>query len=166
MELNTSERRINQEVLEIFENAKLKHVIEEVTKSYRFQLIKLADAAKYLGPTGFKEMVEALEPFLKKIEEGRIKDGKTSGNDYIVINQDEPYINEIIKVLATNGHWDGKVLEECGWCGTETNELSGPHMMDFVPGEKMCRGCWNHDRETYLGSVGTDIGEFKPIGSN
>ena len=165
MELNTSERRINQEVKEIFENAKLKHAIEEVTKSYRYQLIKLADAAEYLGPTGFKEMVEALDPFLKKIEEGRVKDGKSSGNDYIVINHDEPYINDIIKVLAANGHWDGEVLEECGWCGTETTEFSGPHSFDYVPGEKMCRGCWEHDRDMYLGSLGTDIGEFKPIRS-
>ncbi|MFJ8102811.1 hypothetical protein [Lysinibacillus sp. NPDC096212] len=165
MELNTSERRINQEVLEVFENAKLKYAIEEVTKSYRYQLIKLADAAEHLGPTGFKAMVEALEPFLEKIEEGRINGGKTSGNDYIVINRDEPYINEIIKILANNGHWDGEVLGECGWCGTETHELSGPHLLDFVPGESMCRSCWDFDRESYLGSLGTDIGEFKPRGS-
>lgn len=52
---------------------------------------------------------------------------------------------------------------ECGWCGEVVAELSGPHMMDFVPGEKMCRVCWNHDRETYLDSTGQDIGEFKPI---
>lgn len=54
---------------------------------------------------------------------------------------------------------------ECGWCGEIATELSGPHLMDFVPGEKMCKKCWEHDREMYLGSVGTDIGEFKPRGS-
>lgn len=112
MELNTSESRINQEVKEIFENEKLKYAIEEVTKSYRYQIIKLADAAEYLGPAGFKKMVEALDPFLKKIEEGRVKDGKSSGNDYIVINHDELYINDIIKVLAANGHWNGEVPGE------------------------------------------------------
>lgn len=105
MELNTSERHINREVVDILEKAKLKHAIEELTKSYRYQIIKLADAAEYLGPTGFKALVEVLEPFLEKIEQGRLKDGKTIGNDYIVINQDEPYINEIIEVMKRHGHW-------------------------------------------------------------
>ena len=105
MEFNTSERRINQDVIDIFETAKLKYAIEELTKSYRYQIIKLADAADYLGPKGFKEMIDALEPFLERIEKGRMKDGKTSGNDYVVINQDEPYINEIIEVMKRHGHW-------------------------------------------------------------
>lgn len=51
---------------------------------------------------------------------------------------------------------------ECGWCGRVAKELSYPHMMDFAPGQKMCRGCWSVDRETYLGSMGEDIGEFVP----
>ena len=36
-------------------------------------------------------------------------------------------------------------------------------MFDFVPGEKMCRNCWEHDRKTYLGSYGEDIGEFEAV---
>lgn len=92
--------------MEIFEKAKLKYAMDEITKLYRYQLIKLADAAEYLGPTGFKAMVDALEPFLEKIEQGRIKDGKSAGNDYIVINQDETYAPEIIEVLKRHCHWD------------------------------------------------------------
>lgn len=49
---------------------------------------------------------------------------------------------------------------ECDWCDEVVSELSGPHSMDFVPGKKMCRNCWEMDRETYKGSVGEDIGPF------
>lgn len=52
---------------------------------------------------------------------------------------------------------------ECGWCGRIAKELSSPHIFDFAPAEKMCRGCWNVDRETYIGSFGEDIGEFVPM---
>ena len=51
---------------------------------------------------------------------------------------------------------------ECGWCGETASELSHPHMFDPVLGEKMCRNCWEHDREVYLGSYGEDIGDFMP----
>ena len=49
---------------------------------------------------------------------------------------------------------------ECDWCDEVAEELSGPHQMDFMSGEKMCRNCWELDRKTYKGSVGVDIGEF------
>lgn len=49
---------------------------------------------------------------------------------------------------------------ECGWCGEVRKELRGPHLLDFVPGEKMCRNCWETDRKNYLGAVGEDIGPF------
>jgi len=39
------------------------------------------------------------------ITNGRINEEKTD-NDYIVINMDEPYINEIIEVMKKHGHWD------------------------------------------------------------
>lgn len=49
---------------------------------------------------------------------------------------------------------------ECGWCGEVSGKLRHPHLYDFAPGEKMCKGCWNHDRSVYLGSYGDDIGPF------
>lgn len=213
MEFNTSERRINEDVKAIFEDAHMRNVVQEVSQQYKYQLIKISDAAKYLESAEFVAMFDAIEPFLKKIEEGRELEGKPRGNDYIVINKDEPYINDIIAILAKNGHWEdpvdenntidryeqalNKILEEampecegwettivktarealgiskeeyweydepneCNWCDTETNELSGPHLLDFAPGASMCRSCWEHDRESYLGSLGTDIGEFQP----
>lgn len=49
---------------------------------------------------------------------------------------------------------------ECDWCGEIKKELRGPHLMDFVPGKKICRDCWNLDRGNYLGVLGEDIGPF------
>lgn len=49
---------------------------------------------------------------------------------------------------------------ECDWCDGVASELSGPHLLDFAPGKKMCKNCWELDRKTYLGSVGEDIGPF------
>lgn len=55
-------------------------------------------------------------------------------------------------------------IGKCNWCDEPDNELSHPHMFDMAIGRKMCRRCWDHDREVYKGSYGEDIGEFKPIG--
>ncbi|MEK5166171.1 hypothetical protein NYE69_28100 [Paenibacillus sp. FSL R5-0527] len=55
---------------------------------------------------------------------------------------------------------------ECDWCGETATELSYPHMFDPAIGKRMCRNCWNHDREVYKGAYGEDIGEFKPIQSD
>lgn len=52
---------------------------------------------------------------------------------------------------------------DCDWCGEPAEELSHPHMFDPAISKKMCRGCWDHDRDVYKGSYGEDIGEFKPI---
>jgi uncharacterized Zn finger protein (UPF0148 family) len=57
-------------------------------------------------------------------------------------------------------------LAKCDWCDNEVvgeQELSHPHMLDMAFGKRMCRHCWDHDREVYKGSYGEDIGEFKPI---
>ncbi|MFW5438887.1 hypothetical protein [Paenibacillus apiarius] len=50
---------------------------------------------------------------------------------------------------------------ECAWCGEIRKELRSPHIYDRAPnGGKMCRYCWEMDRETYKGSYGDDIGPF------
>lgn len=58
--------------------------------------------------------------------------------------------------------WIGKLVP-CDWCGEEVEEVSHPHTFDMAPGKKMCRRCWDHDREVYKGSYGEDIGPFRPI---
>ncbi|MGG0459693.1 hypothetical protein [Bacillus mycoides] len=40
---------------------------------------------------------------------------------------------------------------ECDWCGDINKELRNPHLFDYIPKARMCRNCWNHDREMYLG---------------
>lgn len=55
---------------------------------------------------------------------------------------------------------------ECDWCNEIASELSFPHFHDFAIGKRMCRNCWDHDREVYKGSYGDDIGDFKPIGED
>ncbi|MFE4712620.1 MULTISPECIES: hypothetical protein [unclassified Paenibacillus] len=55
---------------------------------------------------------------------------------------------------------------KCDWCDADVKdetELSHPHMFDPAIDHRMCRNCWDHDREVYKGSYGEDIGEFKPI---
>lgn len=55
-------------------------------------------------------------------------------------------------------------FQRCDWCDGVAKEFSGPHLYDWVPDKKMCRSCWNHDREMYMGSYGDDIGEFAALG--
>lgn len=54
-------------------------------------------------------------------------------------------------------------FSRCNWCDEPATELSHPHMFDMAVGKRMCRGCWDHDREVYKGSYGEDIGPFRPI---
>ncbi|MFW5438853.1 hypothetical protein [Paenibacillus apiarius] len=56
---------------------------------------------------------------------------------------------------------------ECAWCGEIRKELRSPHIYDRAPnGGKMCRYCWEMDRETYKGSYGDDIGPYDGEGDS
>lgn len=56
---------------------------------------------------------------------------------------------------------DYETAGECAWCDEISSELRHPHMFDRADnGGKMCRICWNMDRETYKGSYDVDIGPF------
>lgn len=55
----------------------------------------------------------------------------------------------------------------CVWCGEVRNELRDPHIFDRAPNSgRMCRHCWNHDREMYKGAYGVDIGSFDGEGES
>ncbi|MED4377958.1 hypothetical protein P9274_20080 [Schinkia azotoformans] len=71
---------------------------------------------------------------------------------FIIIELSEGHVKKIMDEYENGG--------ECGWCGEVKKELRSPHLLDFVQGEKMCRDCWEMDRETYKGSLGEDIGPF------
>ena len=64
-------------------------------------VVKGDDCKKYLDD----DALESLLQILLHISKSRKKDGKSDDNEYIVINTDEPYINEIIEILKKNGHW-------------------------------------------------------------
>jgi hypothetical protein len=65
-------------------------------------VIKWADFVKYIN-NGFKTAM--LKNDLEDIQAGRKADGKEPCPEYIVVNTDEPYANEIIEVLKQHGAW-------------------------------------------------------------
>lgn len=71
----------------------------------RYTVLNERDYQKYVDEDLKEEFDEIFNEVLKKIEEGRILDGKKSFNNYVVINLDEPYIDEVIEVMKRNGHW-------------------------------------------------------------
>ncbi|GLY11371.1 hypothetical protein [Pseudobacillus badius] len=48
---------------------------------------------------------------------------------------------------------------ECGLCGDIARKLRPCHPFDLAG--RICQRCWEHDRETYKGSYGEDIGPFE-----
>ena len=112
MELNTNERRINEEVVEILKPSLLaedpfKGTIKEGCEC-KYAIINLKDLEKYIDAFAQQDLAVVLDHVQGNIERGREEDGKNPFNNYIVINIDEPYINDIVAVLEDNGHWDGK----------------------------------------------------------
>jgi hypothetical protein len=66
----------------------------------KFTVIKNNDIEKHL--TDFREYM--LRKILSDISMGREYEGKKD-NTYIVINTDEPYVEEVIEILKRHGHW-------------------------------------------------------------
>lgn len=51
-------------------------------------------------------------------------------------------------------------LVKCDYCDEDVVRVRPtPFMADA--GAKMCEGCWDMTRDTYIGSIGEDIGIFK-----
>lgn len=65
-------------------------------------VIKIDDYVKYVN-SGFKAAM--LNNDLEDIQAGRKSDGKDPCPEYIVINTDEPYTQEVIDVLKRHGAW-------------------------------------------------------------
>ena len=112
MEFNTSERHINKEVVEILKPSLLtedpfKGTIKEGCEC-KYTIINLKDLEKYVGIGAQQDLAVILDHVQGNIEHGREEDGKNPFNNYIVINIDEPYINDVVAVLESNGHWDGQ----------------------------------------------------------
>lgn len=75
-------------------------------KERRYTVINEHDVEKYLSIGERQDLAIVLDRILGNIEHGREKDGKKPYNSYIVINTDEPYVNEITDVMKRHGHFD------------------------------------------------------------
>jgi len=71
----------------------------------RYTILNERDYQKYVHEE-LKEKFELIfGEVLDTIEQGRVKDGKHPFNNYVVINLDEPYIDEIVEIMKRHGHW-------------------------------------------------------------
>ncbi|MGE1118295.1 hypothetical protein [Bacillus altitudinis] len=68
----------------------------------KFAVINLKDFSSYVPKDIEQGFLNELSKVSKSIEEGRRKDGKKPFNNYLVINQDEPYIEEVFEVVKKN----------------------------------------------------------------
>ncbi len=75
-------------------------------KERRYTVINERDLDKYIDVITRNEFEIVMDRILGTIENGREHDGKKPYNSYIVINTDEPYINEIIEVMKRHGHFE------------------------------------------------------------
>ena len=50
--------------------------------------------------------IKTIELIASDVGNYRFNTGRVPNPNYIVINMDEPYIDEIIAVLKQHGHWD------------------------------------------------------------
>lgn len=64
-------------------------------------VIKRSDVERYCNP----QNKGALTSISNKIRRGREQDGRSSDHGYLVINQDEPYADEVIEIMKKHGHW-------------------------------------------------------------
>jgi hypothetical protein len=71
----------------------------------RYTIINERDYEKYVDKDLKEKFEDVFTEVLQKIEEGRVKEGKHPYNNYVVINLDEPYIDEIVEIMKRNGHW-------------------------------------------------------------
>lgn len=115
MKMNNNFPRINEEVVAILKQTKAEPAFEGTIKEgceCKYTIINLKDLEKYIGIGAKQDLAVILDHVQGNIEHGREEDGKKPFNNYIVINIDEPYINDIVAVLEANGHWDGQKPNE------------------------------------------------------
>jgi hypothetical protein len=70
----------------------------------RYTVLNKKDIKKYATAKQIETLNEALDDVLVNVEFGRREDGKKAYNSYIIINVDEPYIDEIVAVMRRHGH--------------------------------------------------------------
>lgn len=117
----------------------------------RYTILNECDYEKYV-PEGAKEDFRiAFNNVAAWIGDGRVQDGKHPNNTYIVINTEEPYINEIIATLKEYGHFED--IEECHYCDDYVDKVRPSPFLGDV-GSSMCKNCWDMTKEEYEASHG------------
>ena len=66
----------------------------------RFIVLNIELIKLYLGMDNLKQLECIVKDFYKELP-------KEKQHEYLVINTDESYINDVIKILQDNGHWPG-----------------------------------------------------------
>lgn len=69
-----------------------------------YTVINERDLEKYVDKSTQYSFASVLDDICEQIEAGRVVDGKEPYNNYLVINLDEPYIDEVIDIMKRNGH--------------------------------------------------------------
>jgi len=65
-------------------------------KRYRkYEVIKIDDIYRYLAANE----IEQLDALIDHIHKGRITEGKVPCNSYVVVNEDQPYAEEVWKLI-------------------------------------------------------------------
>jgi hypothetical protein len=67
----------------------------------KFTVLKNEDINKYLDEREKSD----LSRILWKVQELRLLDGKPPLNTYLVVNTDEPYATDIVRIMKANSHW-------------------------------------------------------------
>ncbi|SPY16137.1 Uncharacterised protein [Paenibacillus polymyxa] len=67
----------------------------------KFTVLKNEDINNYLDEREKSD----LSRILWKVQELRLLDGKSPLNTYMVVNTDEPYATDIVRIMQANNHW-------------------------------------------------------------
>lgn len=74
----------------------------EIKMKIKHTVIKNEDVNKHLN----QQEKEDLLRLFHKIQHGRVSEGKVGFNMYLVVNTDETYAEDVVRILQENGHWE------------------------------------------------------------
>lgn len=74
--------------------------MKEFKRESKYLVVKLGDIEEYLIPPD----KEALDEMLKMIRAYRVSEGKPKTNSYVVVNEDEPYAEQVWELIQK--HWE------------------------------------------------------------
>ncbi|MEK3787590.1 hypothetical protein [Paenibacillus sp. FSL K6-1230] len=94
----------------------------------KFTVIKNEDVEKHLDDREKSE----LSQLLWKIQESRRLEGKVPLNTYLVVNTDEPYAVDVVRILQANGHWGPASDPNQAEMRFKGDELLLPEMEDII----------------------------------